>query len=444
MVRKVWVAISSNVRIMRLAVLISTASLIASIIFFMRSQHLKPLLRTENTERVAVPHTTAEKAHINFFQKDKDLVDDDTDINLLPLSTLSFLAYENVSIHVISAMTTDYSRKFASYIEANQAYCRIHGYNYSLFISDSGSAKHPTGLKITSAIEALTDHLSNAVDSRDRTQGWIIYLDADAFAAERSLPVSVLLNAAEKLHRSMSSVARQCHFIAQDQNHIVNTGAFLVLISEWSLQFLRQWKQEFELAHDNWGLQLWVYDQGALQNLLLHYAANMTGNYYNNSCVGKGHQANICYHNVMSRFGLPYKQRFYGNVCLVPPIGVPYSFHIHNGYSRGELFHHRKSSLRAGVNSVLTIDEINKPSVLWFDRNVIKFANGTFIRYINPKALNPYVESIYVVIDSIIHYIPDWPTFLYLGGGNISNAVLVSSIVFNSLSEGADILSVDG
>jgi hypothetical protein len=369
-----------------------------------------------------------------------ELHDDDTEANLLPVSQRNVRKIKPSDILVYSAMTPSYGEKYRNYINKNRQYCLHQGYNYSL-LQLNMTTHHPSGYKIYSAINIIRDRLT-----LDMSGGqWLLYLDADAFVAETDIPVSVLIDAADKFANSISSPhSEPCHFIAQDQNHVVNSGVFLLRVSEWTLQFLEDWQAAFQLAETQWGLQLWVYDQGALQNTILHYAAHITGSTYNDSCVDRAHHANLCYHSTLSSFGFPYKRRSFGKICLVPPIGVPYSFHSHNSYSRGEFVHHRKGSLRLPALDVMTVEEIYQENSLYVDPKLhsIRIKNGTFIRYANPKALNPHMESIYIMLsDGLIHHIPDWPTFLSLGGGNISNVVLVSNLVFNSVAEGAPIPS---
>jgi hypothetical protein len=100
---------------------------------------------------------------------------------------------------------------------------------------------------------------------------WLVYLDADAFIAEPNLPLEAIVDAAAQFAKHRHSDSDECHFITQEHGAIVNSGFFLVRNSEWSIKFFERWLAEGEKPDLDTSIKIrWVWDQGPLQNAILH------------------------------------------------------------------------------------------------------------------------------------------------------------------------------
>lgn len=287
------------------------------------------------------------------------------------LVLLLSLNAESLNFLLYGVCTPFYSMVFMNYTQNIREYSRMHGYTYDTPSNDSfDSNHHPTAYRMYKAYNYLIGNYS----LQDTTQqqihhDWIVYLDTDIFIAEKSIPLTVIVDAANKyLNQS-----NDCHFIAQDGRTIVNSGFWMIRNSTQSLMFIKNWIREFELAESIHGINSWNYDQGALSQMILHYVASMTNNTYHSvDCADKPHKANKCYDKTLSLMGAPYMHRKIGNLCLIPPVGVPYQFHTHKDYKTGELVYHMK-----GVNASV----INRPGLLDFNGSHIVVKNGSLVHF---------------------------------------------------------------
>ena len=104
---------------------------------------------------------------------------------------------------------------------------------------------------------------------------WVVYIDTDAFIAEPQFPLEAIVDAANvfssRSNTNQSEVPEECHFITQEHGAIANSGFFMVRNSEWSIKFFKRWLEECEKrATDPKVMIKWVWDQGPLQNAILH------------------------------------------------------------------------------------------------------------------------------------------------------------------------------
>lgn len=368
------------------------------------------------------------------------------------------------TILLFSAMTLNYMETYQDYIQRNEYYARLHNYSYELIISNGSFGvfdHHPTGMKVYAANELLRNQpIGSTLQSvkekthiQYATEDWLVFLDADAFVAELEIPMTSLIVVAERYIDTISGAPNApCHFIGQDQNNIVNSGFFLIRNSKWSREFITAWISEFTKAETQWGIDLWVYDQGALMNTILHYAADLVGALYEDYCVGAAAHANKCYRQTLDKLGFPYGKRKFGGICLLPDIGIPYSFHLHNEYRRGELIRHQKG-LRNPSNQlpVLPYAYIWVPPSLRVTRSGhIQPYNGTIISIAFKNSSTPFQNVLYMISeDEKKHLIPDWDTFVAFGCSSSSitvegmeGTIPVSQEVFESLPLGEDVPSV--
>lgn len=356
---------------------------------------------------------------------------------------------------LFSAMTLNYMETYRDYIQRNEYYAKVQNYSYELIIAVGTFGHHPTGMKLHAANELLHNQSDSSTlviargNSRLQfaTEDWLVFLDADAFVAELDIPLTTLIEAADRYMDTHTGVSKApCHFIGQDQSNIVNSGFFLIRNSDWSRQFVTSWIAEFVKAETQWGIDLWVYDQGALMNTILHYAADLVGDLYEDYCVGAAAHANKCYRQTLEKLGFPYGKRKFGHICLLPDIGIPYSFHIHNEYRRGELIRHQKGlRIPSNQSPVLPYSHIWTPSSLTVDdTGHMHLNNGTIISIAFKNSSTPFQHVLFMITDDKKkHLIPDWDTFLSLDTGLTSEETIpVSEEFFETISWGADLPSI--
>jgi hypothetical protein len=100
---------------------------------------------------------------------------------------------------------------------------------------------------------------------------WLVYLDSDAFIQEPTLPLEAIVDAAAQFAAHRYSDFEDCHFITQEHGMIVNSGFYVVRNSEWSINFFKRWLDECEKPARDTSLKIkWIWDQGPLQNAILH------------------------------------------------------------------------------------------------------------------------------------------------------------------------------
>ncbi len=195
---------------------------------------------------------------------------------------------------IFSAMSTDYIPKYTNYTKAKSAYSQQHGYDFLYKPEDFNFHPdiHPNLYRIHAALSLLQGTSMYTGPSAD----WIVYIDADAFFAEREIPLSVFLEAATEhynkpLDRALDSKKSNttasddtnhqiaiidtapCQFLTQDYQHGVNSGFWLLRNSTWAVHFLQEWLAEHKKG-EHYKLN-WVFDQGPLQNLILHVSCRV-------------------------------------------------------------------------------------------------------------------------------------------------------------------------
>ena len=233
-------------------------------------------------------------------------------------------------------------RVLESYALSRMCYCLRHGYTMHADvgdIADEAKPMHVTVLpnkwfKTSSDPEALKSAEIVAKYSRrilvaqklmlDRSARFLMFADMDVFVADQSVSVDAIVALAEAAYArqppsssaAATAAGRQCDFIAQDSDHVVNSGWWIVRNTEWSCDFIALWRTQVETGYT------WMYDQGGLQNALLHVAAKMAGRVaYANECLvpnPDAHAMNLCYRKTLASYGFPHGQRFFDRICLIP------------------------------------------------------------------------------------------------------------------------------
>ena len=229
-------------------------------------------------------------------------------------------------------------RVLESYALSRMCYCLRHGYTLHADVGDIAdeatpmhvtvlpnkwfkTATEPEALKAAAIVAKYSRRILVAQKlMRDRSARYVMFADMDVFVADQSLTVdSIVAMATAEYGKAASGPrgggARQCDFIAQDSDHVVNSGWWIVRNTAWSRDFIQLWRTQVETGYT------WMYDQGGLQNALLHTAARSVGATYANECLQPNpdaHLMNLCYRDRMAKFGFAHGARFFDRVCLVP------------------------------------------------------------------------------------------------------------------------------
>ena len=253
-------------------------------------------------------------------------------------------------------------RVLESYALSRMCYCLRHGYTLHADVGDIADEANPMHVavlpnkwfKTSSDPEALKSAEIVAKYSRrilvaqklmlDRSARFLMFADMDVFIADQSVSVDAIVALAQAayarqpLSSSSSSTAagRQCDFIAQDSDHVVNSGWWIVRNTEWSRDFIALWRTQVETGYT------WMYDQGGLQNALLYVAAKRAGRAaYANECLKPNpdaHAMNLCYRKTLASYGFPHGQRFFDRICLIP--ASQKRLNIRGEYTAGDFLLH--------------------------------------------------------------------------------------------------------
>lgn len=330
---------------------------------------------------------------------------------------------------IFQAMSTDHESQFKDMINRNRQYSMKHNYSFEVFsfnkynVTDKltfvNSLKMITLLKLISG-EGYTLNVS------EKFVDYFMFLDSDAFVAETEIPLSYIINIGNNLV-DIHGNKEECHFISQDDEHVVNGGFFIFRNSSWSKRFVTNWLEDY--FSDG---RKWMYDQGSLQNQVLHYASKFIHPPipYNNKCLNISfggvqfqHKANLCYNNTMTNYGLVRNNRKFGNICLFPRIGVPYILQHHMSFTRGEYLAHGK---QYNFKS-----KIYPCAITWNQKSKnIELKNGSFIRLFNNH------DDVYIVLENKKHRLLSQTLYKE----QLKKIINVNSILFENLPTGLDIL----
>ncbi len=335
---------------------------------------------------------------------------------------------------IFGAMNTDYYNRFHLYISKNKLYAAKHNYSHDVVVYDNYTMAAP-GIKIYAAYNYLHNTNERKIYTRfNRTVDWLVFLDGDSFIAEDSIPIEYFINLANSIPEGRSKNQSECHFIAQDGTNIVNTGFWMIRNSTWGREFIELWRKEYERA-EKWGIHFWLEDQGALSSTLLYYIHDLVGKpYVNDSCLTiNANHANKCYSRLLTELGYPPRSRKFGNVCLLPESGVPYTMMIHKLHSQGEFVNHNKK-----YEKMQNIT--HKEGTLEYKNGMIGIRNGTFIR---TTGTNHGLWRIYCLVNKTLHELPNWDTFNALGGKDLHDAMYLNHDYFSQLPVGNKLPPLD-
>lgn len=235
---------------------------------------------------------------------------------------------------LITGATPPFLRRFSRALTNKQCYSRIHGYEFLLDIRE-WSRVH--GHKdYWNRLWFLAEYLENCLDSAS-CPDWIFYVDADAMIMNSSIPLTAFT----------SVMADDIDLILHDGASYINSGAFFLRPTKWSLYFLRKWQEQAQYPQT-------LADQSALWEVILQWASrnskvthpfqhsNLTAPYTGacrpevlhrgtadencftwDTCRCKRclRRAERCWQTEMSRLGHPYRRRRLPKIHFWSPDG---------------------------------------------------------------------------------------------------------------------------
>lgn len=210
----------------------------------------------------------------------------------------------------------DLIKEHESHVESVKRWSKKYNHNYQLIVT---AGKDGYERKV----EAIYNTTLRIPENR-----WVVFLDYDIMVCN--------MKAADLLAIDLSG----CSFVAQDSNHTANTGFVLVRNDAKGRQLVKKWYEETETC-------AWLYDQGALTNLILKKAYKSKYRKYTKSCCnlrGRNYQKNQCYKERMENLGYPLNTRRFDGICL---LADTQRWNMHDSgqtYKRGDAFHHSHES----------------------------------------------------------------------------------------------------
>ena len=236
------------------------------------------------------------------------------------------------SIAMVTGATGDFVEQFARQISNKQCYAQRHGYEFIMDVVDWSRVHHHSGY--WNRLWFLPKHL---LASRQRAvpPAWFFYIDVDA----------MILNTSIRLEEFTRRVPADADILLHDGGFYINSGAFFVRNTNWSLWFLQQWQRQARQPQT-------LADQSALWEVLLQLAsadneaeARRTGgaamSRYRGACrpevlhrdTPDAHcftwdtcrckrclrRAELCWRREMARLGHPYGRRRLHKVAFWTP-----------------------------------------------------------------------------------------------------------------------------
>jgi hypothetical protein len=146
------------------------------------------------------------------------------------------------------------------------------------------------------SIDTFHRYFSTSSHKASSHYDWVLYTDDDCTINNSSLSVLNFLNQILDLHPN-------CFFIAQDYDHIIDSGFFLFRRNSLqSIQFLHIWIEQWCKYKDRG----WVGEQGYLQEAALIYLSQLNPNLYPytpHTCrLNTAHKSNLCYRQVLKEW----------------------------------------------------------------------------------------------------------------------------------------------
>lgn len=383
---------------------------------------------------------------------------------VLVVYTGSISTHSKSNFVIFSVMDKVFVPIFENYTLAKLEYAKKHNYRYiydsSAFGFDEKADIHPNFYRIHAALQLLKGTVPGI---GAYPADYIVYFDADAFVAEKNLPLDVIIDVAERyvdhflkllkyFKYALNGVRTPCHFITQDYPHGINTGFWILKNTTWSVHFLNSWLRESQRSQQyNFS---WVYDQGPLMNVILHQAARTAKKSYNDECWQRSsfdHEANLCWDNMLKSFYFPFESRKINHICLLPSSrGIPMRHHMHGVYRKGDFVRHEK-----GLNA----EDINNGGgnlkYEWREKRLI-FPNNSVVSRVAVGLPRPnrskrsFVDDItlfsqvkglvdrsvdYIGADGARHNIPDSET-LFAHGLSLDNVIHVNEEYFDLIPKG--------
>ena len=248
-------------------------------------------------------------------------------------------------VTVLQVGQASYITRFAGHIATARSFASAQGYGYKLITLSDGSASKGRAAAneacvYTSKVRAIHTTLARLANEGD----WLLFLDLDvAYATCDHSRFSALMPVNDGANG-------ECHLIAQDSSHTVNTGVLALQRSPVGESLVAAWLREQERLGTCEG----AADQLALQSAVLSlkvpgYAKECDPNYAaaaqeaGEKPLRPLHIANLCYKRVLAAVGMVEGRRSGHGICLLDR--MTHRLNMHDGrqkYRPGDVFWHDK------------------------------------------------------------------------------------------------------
>jgi hypothetical protein len=166
-------------------------------------------------------------------------------------------------------MDPHFANQYRDYTNAKIEYAKKHNYPFLYRKEEFNIPGHvqPHYYRLFATL--------NLMQNKARYQGphvdWFVYLDTDAYFAERELPLHVITQAAEEFSKKFPNDPQPCDFIGQDLGTVLNSGVWYMRNTTWSQNLINVWWKECgKRPIYKFG---WFQDQGPLENAMVRVSA---------------------------------------------------------------------------------------------------------------------------------------------------------------------------
>ncbi|KAK4533537.1 hypothetical protein CCYA_CCYA17G4419 [Cyanidiococcus yangmingshanensis] len=234
----------------------------------------------------------------------------------------------------MTGATPSFLERFPLAVVNKQCYARVHGYEFILDVRE-WSQLHGYN-DYWNRLWFLTEYLEACLKNTSCPE-WLFYVDADAMVMNVSIPLTAFTTA----------VSDDIDLILHDGAFYINSGAFFLRTTKWSLEFLRRWQEQARypqtLADQTalWEVLLqWTSEQreneasasrtnrtglyvGACRPKVLHRGTSDEACFTWDTCRCKRclRRAERCWRAEMSRLGHPYRHRRIPKIHFWSPDG---------------------------------------------------------------------------------------------------------------------------
>jgi len=169
-----------------------------------------------------------------------------------PYQRLDVKQVDTPRIAIVTGATPAFLNRFSLAITNKQCFARLHGYEFIIDIRDWSEVHGKSDY--WNRLWFLMEYVQACLGGNS-CPDWIFYVDADAMVMNTSIPLSAFTDA----------VSEDIDLVLHDGADYINSGAFFIRPTEWSLAFLEKWRAQADEPQT-------LADQSALWEVLLELA----------------------------------------------------------------------------------------------------------------------------------------------------------------------------